>query len=177
MNVCGLHCQIWNHFSNEGVSICFGVPWAYVECRGPRNDVKEAACSTRPLLHSCFFWVFFVKRAFIWSIILTCFHTSLAWDCSLAFPLLMLWIISFLTMNFPFAFLSFPHAPPPLTRFQTPRVHFGDDRFLFDACRFLFSSRNETACLTALPQMTNSVFILSFPPFVLFAYRVVSRLF
>lgn len=41
----------------------------------------------------------------------------------------------------------------------------------------IFFSWNETACLATLPQITNSVFILSSPPFVLFTYCVVSCLF
>lgn len=88
--------------------------WSSVSAHG--MSWSSQRCSRSSLFNETslafMFSFFFVKRAFIWSIISTCFHTSLAWDCSLAFPLLMLWIISFLTMNFPFALLSFIRAPP-----------------------------------------------------------------
>lgn len=43
-----------------------------------------------------------------------------------------------------------------------------------DSCseHAIFFSRNETACLTTLPQITNSVFILSFPPHLFYSHTV-----
>lgn len=180
MNVRGFaFCQIWNHFSNEGRSICLGVPW--VRARNVvvhAGIVKEVTCSDEASLciHVCFVF-FFLSFHLINNFNLSPYITRLRRQSGLSLTDAVDDLIPH-DEFFLFAFLSPPPSPiSALMRSQTPRVHSGDDRFLFDACRFLFFSRNETACLTALPQMTNSVFILSFPPFVLFAYRVVPRLF